>query len=167
MVDGRHMVASPRNLPFSQSNLVSNSSALFWYCVEQNTRVFRGDVVSIESAKSKLLSIANKQNVAPIVQSEQLFDELDLQARDSESSCEGSLKVSCDGVDHGERDLSATLIVVGKSHTECTSRSTNGLLTRSTCACPCVRSEIIAKIEDQIGSCDPEVAVSFVYKSSV
>ena len=40
--------------------------------------------MSIESAKSKLLSIANKQNVAPIVESEQLFDEPDLPARDSE-----------------------------------------------------------------------------------
>ena len=103
--------------------------------------------MSIESAKSKLLSIANKQNVASIVKSEQLFDELDLQARDSESSCEESLTVSCDGVDRGERDLSATSVVSEKSQTECTSSSTNGLLTRSTCACPCVRGEIIAEIE--------------------
>ena len=50
-----------------------------WYCREQNTIVFRGDVVRIESTKSKLLSIANKRKVAPIVESEQLFDELDLQ----------------------------------------------------------------------------------------
>ena len=43
--------------------------------------------------------IANKQNVAPVVGSEQLFDEPDLPARDSDSSCEQSLTVSCDGVD--------------------------------------------------------------------
>ena len=118
-----------------------------WYRKKQNTIVFQGDVMSIESAKSRLLSIANKQNVASTVESEQLFDELDLQARDSESSCEESLTASCDGVDEGECDPSATSIVGGKSQTECTSRSSNGLLTRSTCACPCVRGEIIAEIE--------------------
>ena len=48
-----------------------------WYRQKQNTIVFQGDVMSIESAKSRLLSIANKQNVASIVESEQLFDELD------------------------------------------------------------------------------------------
>ena len=105
-----------------------------WYRRKQNTIVFQGDVMSIESAKSKLLSIANKQNVASIIESEQLFDELDLQARDSESSCDESLTTSCDGVDRGECDLSATSIVGRKSQTECTSRPTNGLLTRSTCA---------------------------------
>ena len=118
-----------------------------WYRQKQNTIVFQGDVMSIESAKSRLLSIANKQNVASIGESEQLFDELDLQVRDSESSCEESLTASCDGVDRGECDSSATSIVGGKSQTECTSRSSNGLLTRSTSACPCVRGEIIAEIE--------------------
>ena len=88
--------------------------------------MFWGDVVSTESAKSKLLSIANKQDVVPIVDSEQLFDELDLQERDSESSCEQSLTVSCDGVDRGKRVSSTTLIVGGKNETKCTSSSTMG-----------------------------------------
>ena len=119
MVDGRHQVDLPRNLPLNQSNLISNSLALFGNA-ESRIRLFWGDVVSIESAKSKLLLIANKQNVVPIVESEQLFDELDLPARNSELSCEQSLMVSCDGVDSEQRASSATSIVDGKNQTECT-----------------------------------------------
>lgn len=43
-----------------------------WYYRKQNTVVFQGDAASIESAKSKLLSIANKQlneNIAWIAKS--------------------------------------------------------------------------------------------------
>ena len=55
---------------------------------------------SLESVKTKLLSIANKQlnrNTALTVESEQSLNELDLQAHNSQSTCEESLMVLIEG----------------------------------------------------------------------
>ena len=67
-----------------------------WYCRKQNTIVFQGDPESVESAKSKLISIANKhvnKETTSIAVSEQLFDEVDLHVRGLEPSCEEFLRV--------------------------------------------------------------------------
>ena len=120
------------------------------YCKKQKTIVFQGDVVSIESVKSKLLLIANKQlnrNIASNFENEQSLDKVDLQTHNSESSCEESLMVSCDGSGRGEHDLNIASIVSEKSRIKGSLSSKKGLLTCSKCACSCGRGEIIAEIE--------------------
>ena len=121
-----------------------------WYCRKQNTIVFQGDPESVESAKSKLISIANKhvnKETTSIAASEQLFDEVDLHVRGLEPCCEELLRVDCDGLDRQEQDLNVTLVVNEEGQTEYTSSLINGSLTQSTCACTCSQGEIIAEIE--------------------
>ncbi|CAB4011671.1 Hypothetical predicted protein, partial [Paramuricea clavata] len=111
-----------------------------WYCRKQNTIVFQGDPESVEAAKSKLISIANKhvnKETTSIAVSEQLFDQVDLQARG----------VDCDGPDRREQDLNVTLVVNEESQTEYTSGLINGSSTQYVCACTCSQGEIIAEIE--------------------
>ncbi|CAB4000775.1 RNA-directed DNA polymerase from mobile element jockey [Paramuricea clavata] len=111
-----------------------------WYCRKQNTIVFQGDSESVEAAKSKLISIANKhvnKETTSIAVSEQLFDQVDLQVRG----------VDCDGPDRREQDLNVTLVVNEESQTEHTSSLINGSSTQSACACTCSQGEIIAEIE--------------------
>ena len=61
---------------------------LVWYCRKKNTILFQGDATNIGSAKSKLVSIANKQlneNIAWFAECEPSSDDLGLPARDPES----------------------------------------------------------------------------------
>ena len=120
------------------------------YCRKQNTIVFQGDPESVESAKSKLISIANKhvnKETTSIAVSEQLFDEVDLHVRGLEPCCEEFLRVDCDGPDRREQDLNVTLVVNEEGQTEYISSLINGSLTQSACACTCSQGEIIAEIE--------------------
>ena len=112
--------------------------------------MFQGDPESVESAKSKLISIANKhvnKETTSIAVSEQLFDEVDQHVRGLEPCCEELLRVDCDGLDRQEQDLNVTLVVSEEGQTEYTSSLINGSLTQSTCACTCSQGEIIAEIE--------------------
>ena len=112
--------------------------------------MFQGDPESVESAKSKLISIANKhvnKETTSIAVSEQLFDEVDLHVRGLEPCCEELLRVDCDGLDRQEQDLNVTLVVNVEGQTEYTSSLINGSSTQSTCACTCSQGEIIAEIE--------------------
>jgi hypothetical protein len=121
-----------------------------WYCRKKNTIVFQGDPESVESAKSKLISIANKhvnEETTPIAVSEQLFDEVDLLVRGLEPCCEEFLRVDCDGPDRREQDLNVTLVVNEEGQTEYASSLINGSSTQSACACTCSQGEIIAEIE--------------------
>ncbi|CAB3983987.1 Hypothetical predicted protein [Paramuricea clavata] len=96
---------------------------------KQNTIVFQGDPESVESAKSKLISIANKhvnKETTSIAVSEQLFDEVDLYVRGLEPCCEEFLRVDCDGPDRREQDLNVTLVVNEEGQTEYTSSLING-----------------------------------------
>ncbi|CAB4038401.1 Hypothetical predicted protein, partial [Paramuricea clavata] len=111
-----------------------------WYCRKQNTIVFQGVPESVEAAKSKLISIANKhvnKETTSIAVSEQLFDQVDLQVRG----------VDCDGPDRREQDLNVIIVVNEESQTEYTSSLINGSSTQSACACTCSQGEIIAEIE--------------------
>ena len=112
--------------------------------------MFQGDTESVESAKSKLISIANKhvnKETTSIAVSEQLFDEVDLHVRGLESCFEEFVRVDFDDPDRRKQDLNVTLAVNEEGQTEYTSTLINGSSTQSACACTCSQGEIIAEIE--------------------
>ncbi|CAB4019013.1 Hypothetical predicted protein [Paramuricea clavata] len=120
-----------------------------WYCRKQNTIVFQGDPESVESAKSKIISIANKhvnKETISIAVSQQLFYEVNRHVRRLEPCCEEFLRVDCDGPDRREQDLNVTFVVNEEGQTEYTSSLINGSR-QSACACTCSQGEIIAEIE--------------------
>ena len=85
--------------------------------------MFQGDPESVESAKSKLISIAIKhvnKETTSITVSEQLFDEVDLHVRGLEPCCEEFLRVDCDGPEQRAQDLNVTLVVNEEDQTEYT-----------------------------------------------
>jgi hypothetical protein len=121
-VYGHHRVATSKNLRSNQSNL-DQQFGFVWYCRKQNTIVFQGDPESVESAKSKLISIAIKhvnKETTSITVSEQLFDEVDLHVRGLEPCCEEFLRVDCDGPEQRAQDLNVTLVVNEEGQTEYT-----------------------------------------------